>query len=233
VSWLAVTLALYRKAFGRAAELTVANWPVLATVFVYASAMSVSAVLGSMLGILGGFLVSFVWAACAGSFLYLVEMMVRTARVSLADFQRSFGVYLWDVVGVTFLLWVFFAVVTPALATLPRGRALMLCLELAIFVFFNAVPELIYLGRCSSLELLSESYAFISENWIEWFPATLAMGVLVYAVGMLPLAGALAWLRTAVVALLIYFAMVVRGLLFVELHGTSRRGRAFRHRMGG
>ena len=230
---MAVTLALYRKAFRRAAELTLANWPVAASVFVYALAMSASAVFASMLGLLGGFLVSLVWAACAGSFLYLVEMMVRTARVSLDDFRRSFGAYLWDVVGVTFLCWLFFAVVTPALVTLPQGRALMLGLELALFVFFNAVPELMYLGRCSSLELLRESYAFISENWIEWFPATLAVGALVYVVGTLPLAGALAWLKTGVVALLIYFAMVVRGLLFLELHGTSRRGRAFRHRMGG
>lgn len=233
MSWLVVTLALYRKVFRRAAELTLQNWPVLASVFVYALVMSTSAVLASMLGLLGGFLVSLVWAACAGSFLYLVEMMVRTARVSLEDFRRSFGAYLWDVVGVTFLFWLFFAVVTPALATLPQGRMLMLCLETAIFVFFNAVPELLYLGRCSSLELLGESYAFISENWIEWFPATIAVGALVYAVGTLALAGALVWFKTGVVALLIYFAMVVRGLLFLELHGTSRRSRAFRHRMGG
>jgi hypothetical protein len=233
VSWLVVTLALYRKAFRRATELTLKNWPVLASVFVYALVMAASAVLASLLGLLGGFLMSLVWAACVGSFLYVVEMMVRTARVSLEDFRRSFGAYLWDVVGVTFLFWVFFAVVTPALATLPQGRTLMLCLDLAIFVFFNAVPELIYLGRCSSLELLGESYAFIGENWIEWFPATFAVGALVYAVGALPFPGALAWLKTAVVALLIYFAMVVRGLLFLELHGSSRRSRAFRHRMGG
>ena len=37
----------------------------------------------------------------------------------------------------------------------------------------------------------------------------------------------------AVIALFVYFAMVVRGLLYIELAGTSRRGRAFRHRAGG
>jgi len=224
---------MYRKAFLRAAELTVKNWPVLGTVFVYSVVMAVAAVFASMLGLIGGFLISLVWAACVGSFLYLVEMMVRTTRVSLDDFQRSFGAYLWDVIGVAFIFWIFFTFATPILASLPQGRVILLCANLAIFVLFNAVPELIYLGHFSSVALLQESYNFIAENWIEWFPANIIAAVLIYLVETLPLGGALAWAQTAVMALLIYFTMVMRGLLFLELHGTSRRGRAFRHRLGG
>jgi len=232
MEWFTVTLALYRRAFRRAAELTLKNWPVLGTLFVYSVVLTGAAVLAAGFGIVGGFLLTLVWAACVGSFLYLVEMIVRTTRVSLEDFRRSFGVYLWDVVGVLFIFWIFFRIVTPALLTTPQGPALVLGIYLAIFVFFNAVPELIYLGHCSALDLLRESYAFIGENWIEWFPASIAAAAAVYAVNSLPLAGVLVWLQTGFTALLVYFVMVMRGLLFLELHGTTRRSRAFRHRVG-
>jgi len=231
VSWLSVTLALYGRTLRRAADLTWRNWPVVGSLFVYAAVMSVAAALAASLGIVGGFLLSFAWAACVGSFLYLVEMLVRSGRVTLADFQRSAGVYLWDVVGVTFVVWIAFRLLTPALATIPQGPMLLLGLYLIVLVFFNAVPELIYLGRCSSLELLGESYAFIGENWIEWFPVTVELGALVLAIDALPVAPLLEWPKLAAVALLVYYTMVVRGLLFLELQGSSRRSRAFRHRM--
>jgi len=231
VTWLTITLALYRRALRRAAELTLRNWPVLGSLFVYAAVMSAATVFAAALGIVGGFLLSLVWAACVGSFLSLVEMIVRSGRVTLDDFRRSAGVYLWDVVGVTFVLWIAFQLLTPALATIPQGRMLLLGLMLIVLVFFNAVPELIYLGRCSSLELLGESYAFIGENWIEWFPLTVVLGALVLALDALPVAPLLEWPKLAAVALLVYYTMVVRGLLFIELHGSTRRSRAFRHRM--
>ena len=97
MSWLTATLALYRRVFSRAGQLALRNWPVLGTVFVYAVVMTTSALVAPRLGLLGGFLLSLVWASCVGSFLYLVEMLVRTGRVSWGDFRRSFGVYLWDV----------------------------------------------------------------------------------------------------------------------------------------
>src|SRR6185436_20973143 len=108
------------------------------------------------------------------SFLYLVEMIVRTSRVSLEDFRSSFGRYIWDVVGVAFLWWLFRSLATPAILQLPQGHLILLCVLLAIFVCFNAVPELIYLGHYTSVQLLSESYTFVVANWIEWFPANIA-----------------------------------------------------------
>jgi hypothetical protein len=233
VDWLGATLALYQRTFTRGVALTLRNWTVLGTVFVYSFVMTVAVILGSMLGLLGGFLVSLVWAACVGSFLSLVETIVRTSRVSLDDFRRSFGAYLWEVVGVIFVFWILFALAGPALSSLPQGPVILLSLHLVIFVFFNAVPELIYLGHSSTLDLLRESYTFIGDNWIEWFPPTLAMVGIIVSVARPPLGGVLGWAQTAAVALLIYLAMVVRGLLFLELHGSSRRARAFRHRMGG
>lgn len=233
MEWLTVTLNLYKQVAVRAASLVAKNWPVMGSVFVYSLVMSAAYRLAAPLGIAGGFLISVVWAACVSSFLYLVEMMVRTSRVSLQDFRRSFVVYLGDVIGVMFLFWVFSLLARPALMSIPNGALILTVLYIAAFVFFNAVPELIYLGHHSSLALLAESYGFISANWVEWFPATLIASAVVYQLLALPLWGVAGLVQDAVVGLLIYFTMVMRGLLFAELAGSSRRSRAFRHRAGG
>jgi hypothetical protein len=121
----------------------------------------------------------------------------------------------------------------PLLLQAPQGAVIALCLNILILVLFNAVPELIYLGHHSLLSLLSESYRFVAENWIEWFPPNIAFIVVLAAMWSLPASGTVAALaQMAVTALFVYFAMVMRGLLFIELSGSTRRARAFRHRMG-
>ncbi len=233
MEWLHITLKIYAKVFTRAGTLAAKNWLVLGSVFVYSAIMSVTAGVAVFLGIIGGFVLSLLWAACVGSFLYLVEMIVRTSKVTLDDFRRSFGMYLWDVVGITFLFWVFFTVATPALLQIPRGYLILLFARIVIFVVFNAVPELIYMGHHSSLALLSESYAFVATNWIEWFPANVVAAGLLYAVASIPVGGFGVYLQTGLLGLLVYFTMVMRGLLFIELHGSTQRSRAFKYRMEG
>jgi hypothetical protein len=233
VSWLRVTVALYRRVFGRAAELIVRNWPVLGSLFLYTFVLRVALEFVPLLGFIGGMLFSLLWAGCVGSFLYLVEMTVRTSRVSLEDLRRSAGAYLWDVVGVTFVVWLGFRVVSMVLSGTPQGPILFLCVQLIVMVFFNAVPELIYLGRASSFELLRQSYVFIGDNWIEWFPATGVLAMLVLALAAVPVESfPLGLAKAALVALLVAYAMVVRGLLFLELDASTRRSRAFRYRVG-
>jgi hypothetical protein len=233
MDWLRATAQLYRTVLARAAALAVKNWPVVATIYVYLAILVGAGTVASRLGIAGGFLLSLAFAACASSFLSLVETMIRTSRVTLADFRGSFGTYLWDVIGVSFVFWIFFMLLGPLVAQLPQGAVILLCINLAIFIYFNAVPELIYLGHYPALALLRESAGFIGENWIEWFPPTLAFGAVVLAIDNLPLTGVAEWLVDALLALLVYFAMIVRGLLFIELHGSSRRSRVFKYRAGG
>jgi hypothetical protein len=231
VEWLAVTLQIYRRATSRAATLALRNWPVLGSVFAYSAIVAAAAYFSVMLGILGGFLFSLVSAACLGSFLYLVEMMVRTSKVSWEDFGRSFSAYLWDVIGVMFILWIFQLVAVPVLLQLQQGGVILLCIYIAMLVFFNAVPELIYLGHHRAMELLAESYRFVADNWIEWFPPNIMLMLGFYSIWQFsPSSTMVALLQTAAVALFGYFAMVLRGLLFIELAGSSRRGRAFRYR---
>lgn len=231
MEWLQVTLQIYRRATTRAATLSLRNWPVLGSVFAYSAIVSAAAYFSMLLGMLGGFLFSLVSAACVGSFLYLVEMMVRTSKVSWEDFSRSFAAYLWDVIGVMFVLWIFELVAVPVLAQSQQGLLILLCIRIAMLVFFNAVPELIYLGHHRAMELLAESYRFVIDNWIEWFPPNFLLMLGFFAIWQVrPSNIVAAVLQTAAMALFGYFAMVLRGLLFIELAGSSRRGRAFRYR---
>jgi hypothetical protein len=233
LDWLLTTLAMYRRVFGRAFVLVARNWPMAGTLFVYAVLMSFAWWVALRIGALGGFVIPIVGALCAGSFLHCVEAIVRTGKATLQDVRASAGAYFADVLGVMFALWVF-QLVGALLASSPLGPVLALFSSLLIFVFFNAVPELIYLGRHSTMELLGESYRFISRNWIEWLPVTLAFLLALPALWNLPSGGAVALLvRWTVGSLAVCFAMVVRGLLFLELEESSRRSRIFRHRAEG
>lgn len=239
MEWFAITFKMYRQVLVQAANLTARNWPVLGSIFVYWVLLSVvTFALGTLgvfhgpLALLGGLALNLLRAACAGSFLYLVEMMVRTGKVTFADFQRSFTVYLWDVVGVMFVFWVLSLIATPIFSSIPQGWAYFALLQVVLLILFNAVPELIYLGHFSSLALLGESYKFIGTNWIEWFPPTIAAAFLTFAIVHFVRLTGVPLLADAVLYLLIYFAMVLRGLLFLELYQTSYRSRAFRHRAG-
>lgn len=231
MEWLLITFKIYRHVCMRAATLAGRNWPVLATLFVYQAIFRIAAGLSAPLGLAGGFVIGLVQAACLGSFLYLVEMIVRTSKVSLNDFRNSFGSYIWDVVGILFLLWIF-GLIAPAVLQVPHGEVFLLFLRLAIFVLLNAVPELIYMGHHSPTALLAESYAFVAENWIEWFPATLIAAAIIGAIALLPVRGLAVYAQDAALGLALYFTMILRGLLFIELHGSTHRGRAFKHRMG-
>ncbi|MCK6554967.1 hypothetical protein L6Q96_10365 [Candidatus Binatia bacterium] len=234
MEFVLVTLDLYRRVFTRAAELAGRNWAVLGSVFVYAIVSLVATDLAAFMGPLAGIFSMLVWAACASSFLYLVEMIVRTSRANFDDFRRSFGAYLWDVVGVAFILWLFFRLAAPAILQMPQGLLILVCVQLMLFVLLNAVPELIYLGHHSSLGLLKESYAFIATNWVEWFPANFAAAALLLIVAaVFPAAGPLAYAKAAVLGLLVYFVMVMRGLLFIELCDSTYRSRRFKYRAGG
>lgn len=239
MNWILVTLRLYRSVLTRAVTLTGRNWPVCASIFIYWALMTGAEIglaafglLYGPMGLVGGLLLSLLRAACCGSFLYLVEMMVRTTRVTLDDFKRSFTAYLNEVIGVMFILWMIAVVVQPLAMSVEQGEVYLLCLNLLLLVFLNAVPELIYVGHATSLGLLSESYTFIGNNWIEWFPPTLVAVAVIYAIAQVPVFGLLALLQEAVVYLLIYFTMVLRGLLFIELYESSARSRAFRYRAG-
>jgi hypothetical protein len=224
--WLRDTAALYGRTFARGAELALRNWPVGLVVVLYGVVLGSVGLLVRPLGVVGGFVLYLVTVACMSSWLSLVAQVLRVGRVRLHDLPSGFATYLGDLLTAGFLVW---ALLVVAALVLGPGSFLHIVFLLAVFVFFNALPELIYLGRHGPTELLAESYRFISENWIEWFPANIALAMCVGVAGRLP-AGPYGIVVATASGLVLYFAMIVRGLLFQELSSSSRRGREFRRR---
>lgn len=241
IGWLLDTLGMYRRALGQSARLLVRNLvlviPALAclvgplvTVLVLTPAVGL---LGPIGGVVVGVLGVLIESACWSALLACTGDVIRTHRLVLADVRAGFVAYLGDVVNVRFVLWM----IGFAATLLPGPVAVML--GIATLTFCNAVPELIYLGRHGTAELLAASYRFIGERWIEWFPMNLfllVIGVVLASAALAPgvsdpaqlpggMSLAFALLVTAVT---LAFIMLVRGILFLELTESSRRARAFR-----
>ncbi len=124
-----------------------------------------------------------------------------------------------------------------ALGNVPNGDLVYFMIQAALYVLLNPVPEFIYQTRTSGLELLSASYNFIVENWLEW----LLPNILITVAGffLLRLLSSWVWVLPFFVQMLViavafglfltYF-MTFRGFLFAELHGTTRRSRIYRYK---
>ena len=225
--WLGDTLALYARCFRKGAVLALRNWPVGLVIVVYGVLIQVAMVVAGAFGVLGGLLVYLTLIACFSSWLALVAQVLRVGRVRLADVPAGFSAYFWDLLTVGFIFSLLSFVATHMPPSFVRT-----VFVLAMAVFLNAVPELVYVGRHAATEVFVESYRFIGENWIEWFPANLVLVACVAVVFALP-EGPFGLLFTALLGLVLYFGMIVRGLLFQELASSNRRGREFRRRAAG
>lgn len=230
MSWLADLVRLYDRVFRQAAVLAARNLAMGLVILVYQVLLGFAVVVAAPLGIFGGFLIQLAVSACASSWLAIVEQVVRGGRPTFADLPASFGRYLGDVLTVTFLLW---GLRLVAAIVLPSDSFLQILLMLAVAVFFNAVPELIYLGHHAAAALLMESYRFIGENWVEWFPANLLFGAGLVVIAAAVPHGPANIVLDVVVSIWLYYAMIVRGLLFQELSTSTRRSREFRRRAAG
>ena len=227
--WLRDTAALYARVFRRGAELALRNWWVGLVVIVYDVLLGIVAGVTAPLGMVGGLLTYLALVACFSSGLALVAQAIQAGRIRIADVPTSFATYFGDLLNVGFFFWGLQLIWIYVLTPFPFVQIVF---ALAVFVFLNAVPELVYVGRHSAAEVLVESYQFIGENWIEWFPANLVLLGCVYGVLKLP-EGPLGLVGAVAFGVVLYFAAIVRGLLFQELSTTSRRGREFWRRAAG
>jgi hypothetical protein len=247
-AWLRDTAGIYARALRLGLQLLVGNLVLVVPAF---ACLVAPAVVGFVLaplsggapgGLIRGMITVLVQSACFSALLACTGEVIRTRRLVLADVRSGFVAYLGDVINVRFVLWI----ITFVSATF--GGPVSVMILLATLTFFNAVPELIYLGRYGTADLLTASYRFISERWIEWFPLN---ALLLWILVMLMTAGSLAGAPAAALAggglvgdgvtvvvtlvaaaVALAFAMLVRGLLFLELTESGRRARAFRRAAG-
>jgi hypothetical protein len=228
---------IYKTCLVRTVELVGNNLAIIFAPIAYGILLAAAAMLLSPLGIVGAIVMGVVLAACASSGLYLIENIVRMGKASLQDFARGFSVYIWEILTIAFIFWIPMRLLAQVAFTTPNGPLLYLAVQILLYIIFNAVPELIYQGRVSGLALLSASYQFIVENWVEWLFPNLLIGAAGYLlrnfvyqlVAPVPFFLQYFLVETAF-GLFLTFLMIFRGLLFAELHGTTRRSRVYRYK---
>jgi hypothetical protein len=251
-------LGVYRKVALLTGQRAFRAWPVALSLFVYGAIIVAAALLVSPLGMIGGFLMSFVVAACLSSYLELISQAVVGSKIHLrwADLKHSFGARLWDVVSVMFAFWIIGMVTGPALMS-PNGQAVGAILAIAMGFFFNAVPELLYQGSSRSFALLLDSGRFMLAHPVIWLlPSLLFAAVALFLSGQLFVGEPALLLVTfgqifsspgravmlllsfprwaiPIVVVAFHYLMVFRGILFAELSSGSgnARLRAFQAQM--
>ena len=234
---LQVTLWMYAVALRRSLECVGRNWVVSFAPVAYGLGLAVAASLVAPLGIIGGLLLSVASQACVSSGLFLIKNIIESNKADINDFLNGFAVYLWELIGIAFILWIPMRIAASALAPMPNGALIYLLIKLVLYILLNAVPELIYQTRTSGLELIGASYNFIVENWLEWLVPNLVLAAAgFYLLGLVePFLYGLPrflefFLYSFLVGLGLTYFMTFRGFLFAQLHGTTRRSRLYRYK---
>jgi hypothetical protein len=234
---LQATLWIYVTSLQRAWQSVAKNWVVSLAPLAYGLIMAAAGILAAPLGLVGGLLLGVASQACLSSGLHLIKNIVTTGKADFDDFLKGFTVYLWELLTIAFILWIPLRLLALALGPVPNGDLIYFLIQAALYVFLNPVPELIYQSRTSGLDLLGASYNFIVENWLEW----LTPNILITVAGffLLQLVSALAWtlpyyiqwfITAFAFGLFLTYFMAFRGFLFAELHGSTRRSRAYRYK---
>jgi hypothetical protein len=175
-------VSLYRTVTVLAARRASAGWPAALSLVVYALILAAAGMLASQLGMVGGFLMGFVLAACWSSYLELISQVVAGGKIRLswAEFKRTFGARFWDVISVMFAFWII-SFLTGPLTSGTNGPALSAILGLAMAFFFNAVPELLYQGQSRSFALLMDSARFMFAHPVVWLLPNVVFAALALA----------------------------------------------------
>lgn len=233
---LQVTLWIYATALKRAWDGARKNLVVSFAPLAYSLALSVVGIVALPFGMVGGLLLGLATQACVSSGLHLVKNIIDTGKADFNDFLKGFTVYIWELITLSFILWIPMRLLAMALASVPNGGVIYLCIQIALYILLNPAPEFIYQTRTTGLELLSASYNFIVENWIEWLIPNIILGIAGYMLlnalesflfglpGFLQL-----FLHAFALGICLTYIMTFRGFLFAELHDTTRRSRIYRY----
>lgn len=252
------TLQIYAEALRDSSRSLVAHFWIIGLVPAYTILLGLAAGLTMRLGFAGGLLQYLAMAACLGSLLTVIGEAIAHQRVRFDGLAQTFGRYFGRVISVFFVFWIVDLMLSLFAQADPGLAWLVIFVKTAIFVIFNAVPELIYQGHNDGTALLSDAYQFIRSNTVEWLLPTFlvmspfflidlrtgflamarlsptnALDFMVGALGaFLPLSGQAASLAALLLAsVLLTWILLFRGFLFKALNRGGRRQRIFAARM--
>jgi hypothetical protein len=239
-----------------AARRAARSWLAALSIPIYTFAFVLAARVLLPIPMIGSMALGFLSAALCAGYLSLLASSVAGQPISWGDLKSGMRA-IWDVMSVLFILWIASMVLGPIVRGAgARGPAIEGMVQLAIAIFLNAVPEVLYAGGARGLEAMKRSASFVMEHPVGWFVPNLVLAfvflwatntpsfsspgeLLTTLAGLASAHGVLAlvvdnplWKIPLLVAF-VHYAMVFRGLLFKELGTGSSRMRDFRRRMDG
>jgi hypothetical protein len=253
-------LSLYRQVTVEAGRRAIAAWPAALSLVVYALLLLAAVIAFAPLGLIGGFLIGFVVAACWSSYLELISQAVAGSKIRIRwdDFKRTFFARFWDVISVMFAFWII-SLLTSPLVRSPNGPAASAVIGFAMAFFFNAVPELLYQGQSRSFGLLMDSARFMFRFPVVWLLPNIVFATLGLVaagrfdvkhpaevlilfgntfsspVGIATIFTGLPLWALPIALFVLHYVMIFRGILFRELvsGGGNARLRAFQAKLRG
>ncbi|WP_432408690.1 hypothetical protein [Wukongibacter sp. M2B1] len=227
------------KSFKLAAE----NWKIFLVGIAYLFIMPIMGIVVSYAGILGGIIISIFQSAIVSNYLYLIENIINYGRFTIEDFKSGFTVYLWK----TYSIFIFFYLVSwgknlfldPFISSFGiMGFYMQIAIIIAAFVMLNTIPEVIYQKHYERLDIITYSFDFIKENFLEWFiPNGLIFAIayivhistskIIFLIGFNTSFIISNIIRAIIYQLILSYAMIYRGHLFKILSTSTRRKRMF------
>ena len=174
-------LSVYTDTALKALKDVFKNWVILPGIVVCYIAFQWIAMASQPLGFAGGFLVGA--AAVAGIALYYLWLRrtIDGDTLKFKDLIDFEGELFFQVMSIAFLFFIFLDLLLGSFAESSGDPTVLLVAQLAAFLMFNAIPEMIYQQRVQGVDGLVETFNFIKDNWIEWFlPLVVILGPPLY-----------------------------------------------------
>ena len=162
------TLRMYGDCALDAFRSLLKNWRIIPASIAAFVIFIISVVLFGRFGLAGGFLLGIVNIVLLTLYYRWISECVRKNFLSWREYLEFDYALFSSVINTAFILFMGLFV----LESLTRGLNLLwfvLCVKLAVFILFNAVPEVIYMRGAPGTMAFASSYEFVRENWIEWF----------------------------------------------------------------
>lgn len=247
-----LTVKLYLSCLIKAGKLFVSKISMIFLQLALVVIFGVLLRLTAPLGMAGGFIAGLFLAVTLAGYLATIEVAVSEQKITLAE--------LWPLTMQIFsptlsVLFAFFVLNLLLGFVLPgaSGQGVLSLLGIVLAVAMNALPESIYQRGGPVVNLVTDSFLFIKENFLEWFaPYAIIFVPLMFVPGLrLPLVllenpifllqkifGLLGIftnifnVRYVLIYLaIIFFVFIFRGLLFKELATSTRRKRIYQFKM--
>lgn len=193
-------------------------------------------------GILGGFILAFLYALLVSGTMYFYDQLIRYNRLDKNDLGDGWKVYIRSVYSLYFLLML----VKIVFSSLGISNLLIGVL----YLLLNPIPEVIYLKGYYGFDAVKYSLSFLKENALQWslsLGAYIVINILLLGTAQtifgivstnivnqmggltdgISINNTIYMLRQIVSLLLTGYYMIFRGHIFIILSTSTKRKREF------